>query len=180
MISYIAFLRGINVGGNALIKMADLAKVFSSLKFKNVRTFIASGNVLFETTEADGKVLETKIEKALKKNFSLEISVMLRTNKEMEAVVKSHPFGKKVSDENWKLYVVFLKDKPADAAKKALVGLSGELESFAVSGREVYCALRKDHPKPTFSGNFIEKHLKTRATARNWNTVNKIIRLGTT
>lgn len=177
MLSYIAFLRGINVGGNAIIKMDALAKVFSSLKFKNVRTFIASGNVLFEAAESDAKTLEAKIEKAIKKAFNLDVTVMLRTRTELEAIVKRDPFGKKVSDENWKLYVVFLKDEPTAATKKALVGLSGEMETYAVSDREVYCALRKDHPKPTFSGNFIEKHLKVSATARNWNTVKKIVKL---
>ncbi len=174
MIPYIAFLRGINVGGNAIIKMPDLAKVFSSLKFKNVRTYIASGNLLFETSELDAVALEAKIEKALHKSFKLEISVMLRTQNELEAILKRDPFGKKTKDADWKLYVVFLKDEPAVATKKALTGLSGELETYSVSGREVFCTIHKKHPKPTFSGNFVEKHLKTRATARNWNTVTKV------
>src|SRR5437016_4608504 len=178
MIHYIAFLRGINVGGNAIIKMTDLAKIFSSLKFKNVRTFIASGNVLFETTETDAKALELKIEKALKKAFGLEIAVMARTIKEIQVVVKNHSFGTKTADENWKLYVVFLKDEPALAGKRSLVGISSELEIYSIRDREVYSALHKSHPKPTFSGNFVEKHLKTSATARNWNTVNKILKLG--
>ena len=177
MVPYIGFLRGINVGGNAIIKMADLAKVFESLKFKNVRTFIASGNVLFETPEADAKALEAKIEKALKKAFGIEIAVMLRTRTEIQSILKRDPFGKKTADSNWKLYVVFMKDKPDAAAVRALSALNGEMETYEAAGREVFCAVHKNHPKPTFSGNFIEKHLKTRATARNWNTVVKVAAL---
>ena len=112
-------------------------------------------------------------------SVGMEIAVMLRTIQEIEVVVKNHSFGKKTADENWKLYVVFLKDEPALAGKRSLVGISGELEIYSVRDREVYSALHKSHPKPTFSGNFVEKHLKTSATARNWNTVNKILKLGT-
>lgn len=178
MISFVAFLRGINVGGNAIIKMDELAKVFSSLKFKNVRTFIASGNVLFESSETDAKKIEAKIEKALLKAFAMKISVMVRTIKEIDSIVAKHSFGKKTTDGNWKLYVVFLKDEAAAAGKKVLTGISGEMETYSVSNREVYCALHKNHPKPTFSGNFVEKHLKTAGTARNWNTINKILKMG--
>jgi uncharacterized protein (DUF1697 family) len=177
MTHYIAFLRGINVGGNALIKMADLAKVFSSLKFKNVRTYIASGNVLFEAAVSDGGTLELKIEKALLKSFGQEVSVMVRTVPEVERIVQRDPFAEKTGDAHWKLYVVFLKEEPVSALKKSLLVLSGELETYALLGREVYSTIHKNHPKPTFSGNFIEKQLKVRATARNWNTVRKILQV---
>jgi len=177
MTQYVAFLRGINVGGNALIKMTDLAKVFSSLKFKNVRTYIASGNVLFESPDADPKSLELKIEKALQKAFGIEISVLVRTLSELEKIIGRDPFAKKRTDANWKLYVVFLKEAPSAALKKPLLALSGDLETYAVEGREVYSTIHKSHPKPTFSGNFIEKHLKMPATARNWNTVSKIVKI---
>jgi len=173
---YVAFLRGINVGGNALIKMADLAKVFSSLKFKKVRTFIASGNVLFES-ELDSKTLESKIEKALLKSFGQKISVLVRPVSDLEQIISQDPFGKKTSDDKWKLYVVFLKEEPVAALRKVLVALSGDLETYRIQGRDVYVTLHKEHPKPTFSGNFIEKHLKMPATARNWNTVCKVVKV---
>ncbi len=176
MTPYIAFLRGINVGGNVLIKMADLAKVFGSLKFKNVRTYIASGNVLFEAA-GDSKSLEVKIEKALLKAFGKATSVMVRKISDLEEIIRRDPFGKKAADANWKLYVVFLKDEPAAVLKKSLMALCGEMETYAVQGGEVCVTLHKNQPKPTFSGNFIEKHLKTSATARNWNTVSKVVKI---
>src|SRR2546428_8366057 len=92
MIKYVAFLRGINVGGKKLIKMEELSRAFGSLGFKHVRTFIASGNVLFEAAETDADVLARKIEKKVLKSFDEHVTVILQTVAELEKIVRRNPF----------------------------------------------------------------------------------------
>src|SRR5258708_35538765 len=92
IIRHIAFLRGINVGGKKVIKMEDLRRVFESLRFKNVRTFIASGNVIFDSPELDRKALSKKIERALFKAFSHRVPAVLLTAREVQEIVRRNPF----------------------------------------------------------------------------------------
>ena len=102
---YAAFLRGINVGGHAQVKMEDLRKIFESLGFKNVKTYINSGNVLFDA-EGNSKNLIKKIENKISKFFGYKISIFLISIKEIERVIKSNPFKKIKKDEI--AYVTFL------------------------------------------------------------------------
>jgi uncharacterized protein (DUF1697 family) len=105
---YVALLRGINVGGNNIIRMADLKDAFEKMGFQSVSTFIQSGNVLFEATKTDGRALEGQIEKALQKQFHYSARVLVRSQKEMENTVKHFP--KRFADGTWKHNVIFLSD----------------------------------------------------------------------
>src|SRR4029079_19107301 len=112
MISYVAFLRGINVGGHKLIKMEDLARVFVSAGFKNVRTLIASGNVIFEARETERDVLARKIEKKITKAFGHEITVVIMTIAQLKAAVRRHPFKDLEASRDIMLFVTFLASEP--------------------------------------------------------------------
>ncbi len=178
MIRYIAFLRGINVSGSKLIKMEDLRAMFEALKLKNVKTYIQSGNVLFDTKEADELALNKKIEKHLHKCLGYELTVVVRTQDQVAKVIKQNPFHPTVPNEEVQLYVSFLPTVPDSKLASALIALKNEYEEFIVKDREVYCLCSKK-PDGTrlFSNTLIEKKLKTPATTRNWATVNKVLTL---
>ncbi len=174
---YVAFLRGINVGGHKIVKMEDLNRVFSSLKFKDIKTLIASGNVVFGARGGDEMSLVTKIEKQLLKSLGFEISVMVRTVEEIEKILELNPFQKIKPSPDVKNYVAFLYAKPKGPVKipKAPAGETWEI--LRVMDREVYITTRKKKDGHNgFPNNFIEKDLGVPATTRNWNTVAKIVK----
>lgn len=176
MITYIAFLRGINVSGHKIIKMTELAKMFSEMKFKNLKTYIASGNVLFDSNEKDASKLETKIEKEIMKTFGFDVVVFVRTKDELEKIVKFNPFAK-IKIEKPKFYVLFMREK---FTKLKLPFLSEKyaVEIIAALDNNFFCVARPDVIGSGGGANlFIEKEHKIPATTRNWNTILKILAL---
>jgi len=176
MMKYAAFLRGINVGGKNKVKMETLREVFGALLFQNVKTYINSGNVIFETAKSDDRQIAAKIEKAIESEFSLVIKVMVRTIDELEAVIKNNPFdGQFENDKD--LHVLFLDEELAEEKRELLLSNNNENEMFAVRNREIFCLLRVGFSDSLLGKDYIGKKLKTPATARNWRTVNKIVEL---
>lgn len=173
MIKYVAFLRAINVGGHKLIKMEDLRKIFESLMLKNVKTFIQSGNVIFESTELNDDPLSKKIEKHLNKTLGYEVKTFIRTNNEIEGIIKNNPFSKAKLGKDLALYLAFLSEKPDKEQADSLMFFNNDNENFNIRNREVYCLIRKDI-KTQFSNNWLEKKLKLPATTRNITTITKI------
>jgi uncharacterized protein (DUF1697 family) len=173
--TYIALLRGINVTGHKIIKMADLKAMFEKMSYKNVRTYIQSGNVVFESPKAGNAVLAKKIEAGLVKALGYNVTVIIRTKDEIENVVKNYPFGKVKNHESYRSDVAFLSAEPEQAAIKELESLSTKEEMFRVLGDNVYTIRNKSFPDSLIGKNILEKKLKVRATIRNWNTVNKIL-----
>jgi uncharacterized protein (DUF1697 family) len=179
--TYVAFLRGINVGGNKLIKMEDLKRAFVSLGFKNVRTFIQSGNVIFETEEVDESVVVKKIEQRLRKSFGHEITVVLRTIEQIQKLVKRSPFKQIGADDDVMLFVAFLTADPAVKPKLPMASTTENLDVVSVRDRAAFIVCRrKKNGWFGFPNNFIEKQLKVGATTRNWTTVSKIAALPAT
>lgn len=176
MIKYVAFLRGINVGGHHIVKMEDLRRTFASMNLENVKTYIQSGNVIFETPEKDGDRLSEKIERELQKSFGFEIKTMPRTFDELEEIVRHNPF--KAPEEGAKIYVSFLSAAPDEERQESVLAFRNDFEMFRFRNREMYCRIRPGNPaKDIFSNNFIEKRLKVSATTRNVTTLNKILLL---
>ena len=173
---YIAFLRAINVGGARIIKMEDLRKHFEMPGLKNVVTYIQSGNVLFDSAATDTSALEEKIEKKLLKLLGYEVTTVVRSIAEMEAVAKADPFKKERAEDD-KYYVVFLKESPAKDLQKALLAFNNEVDTFYIKGKDLYWLCRKGKGESIVSSSFFEKKLKVPATNRNWNTVNKVLTL---
>jgi uncharacterized protein (DUF1697 family) len=178
MIKYVAFLRGINVGGKKMIKMEELARAFVSLKFKNVSTYIQSGNVIFDAADTSAERLAKKIEKQLLKSFGHEVAVAVLTIAELKGILRSNPFKQIKPSEDIVTFVTFLAAEPAVKPKLPLQSVTENLEVFAIKNRAAFILCRrKKNGLFSFPNNFFEKQFGVAATTRNWNTVNKIIRL---
>ena len=176
MIKYVALLRGINVGGRKLIKMEDLSRVFARSGFKNVRTFIQSGNVIFDAAQTNSDVLARKIEKTLLESFGHEVTVIVRTIAELEDILKRNPFKKIKPGADVVMFVTFLSAEPNSRPKLPLISATENLEVFAIQDRAAFIlARRKKNGASGFPNNFIEKQLGVSATTRNWTTVGKIV-----
>lgn len=173
---YAAFLRGINVGGKNKVKMETLREICASIGLENVKTYINSGNVIFETANSDDKKIAEKIEKAIEKEFALHIKTIVRSISEMEEIIENNPFdGQFENDKD--LHVFFLDEELSDEKRKMLLSNNNENEKFAVRGREIFYLLQGSFSDSLMGKDYIGKKLKVSATARNWRTVNKVLEL---
>lgn len=177
MNKYVALLRGINVGGHKLIKMADLREVFEQSGFKNVVTYIQSGNVIFEAKDSDtGKVVR-KIEKAIHQSLGHEVTVILQTVDDLKDLIKVNPFKRVESEEDIGKVVTFMSAEPK-APRLPFVIVKENSEILMIRNRAAFVACRR---KPNgmfgFPNAFFEKEFGVAATTRNWSTVNKILAL---
>jgi uncharacterized protein (DUF1697 family) len=175
MMTHVAFLRAINVGGTGLVKMADLQQAFTAAGCRNVRTFIASGNVVFDAP--DGlEPLRPRILKKVGALLGAEPAIMFRTIRDLEAIVKTAPFGTLVHDRAVKLYVAFLAGKPA---RKVVYPLALPKEALEAIGMKKSDVLIVSRQKPNgwygFPANWLEKELGVPSTARSWSTVTKVV-----
>jgi len=174
MPKYVAFLRAINVGGHT-VTMNQLRLMFESLGFSTVETFIASGNVIFESPSKSTKVLEKKIEELLHETLGYHVATFIRSSVELEAIAKYQPFNAaKLKAEGSILYIAFLADRPGEEAKKKLLSFSTKIDNLHVSEREVYWLCRTTISESAFSGARLEKTLGMQATLRNSTTVKKL------
>ena len=172
MARHIAFLRAINVGGHHKIPMVDLRTMFEAMNLKQVETFIASGNVIFESPKS-GSELEALIEQALLKGLGYEVRTFVRSDDELAAVARELPFPVAESDGEATVYVGFLSAPPDAAAKQTLAALQTDIDALQVQGRELYW-LRRSRESELENGR-LEKALKAKATFRNLNTVTKLV-----
>jgi uncharacterized protein (DUF1697 family) len=171
MTRYVAFLRAINVGGH-VVKMDRLRAIFEELGFANVKTFIASGNVLFETTAKDPAALELKIAKGLRKALGYDVAVFLRTGPELEEVCSA---AGEVADGT--LLVGFLPAVADAAERKLIVSMSTPVDDLRAIKREVYWRAKQNFSGAIFQPAKMEKQLGKPATFRNVTTVRKIAAL---
>ena len=169
MTKYIAFLRAINVGGHN-VKMAELKKHFESLGLSNVETFIASGNVIFETSAKDAAKLERKIESKLHEALGYEVATFLRTTSEVADVAKYIPFKTKGEALN----VAFMAEAPDEVIVKKIMTFKNEIDDFHVHGREMYWSCQVKQSDSKFSNAAFEKIIGRRATFRGMNTIQKM------
>jgi uncharacterized protein (DUF1697 family) len=168
---YIAFLRAINVGGH-VVKMDRLRALFEALRFRNVETFIASGNVLFDARSEDAAALEQRIERHLEKELGYAVATFLRTPPQLAAVAAHQPFPD--LDSSHPLYVGFLKSPPPDERRAALLALRSDVDDFRVHDRELYWRLRvKLLTESKVTGAKLERAIGP-TTLRNVTTVRKL------
>ena len=170
---YIAFLRAINVGGR-VVRMERLRELFAEIGCSKVETFIASGNVIFESRVKSEAALQKRIETHLQKALGYEVGTFLRTDDELASVAahRAFPEAKMVGGT---VYVAFLAVEPSHAAAEALTSHRGEVDEFKIHGREVYWLCRKNFSDSEFSGSRLEKTLGMRTTVRNSTTVRKLV-----
>ena len=173
MSTYVALLRGINVGGKNMLPMTELTRICSAAGCANVRTYIQSGNVVVSASAACAKRLADDISSAVEKRFGFRPSVVLRTAAEIADVATRNPFLKDGADENL-LHVAFLDKHPEAQRVAALDPARSPGDSFKVRGREVFLCLGNGVGKTKLSNAYFESTLKTTSTLRNWRTVLKL------
>lgn len=172
MEKYVAFLRAINVGGH-VVKMDHLRSLVAGIGVSNVETFIASGNVIFDSAARNASALEKKIESALHHALGYEVATFIRTTSAVADVARCQPFPDLDAPGNT-LYVGFLSAAPLPAAQRALLALNSSVDEFHVAGREVFWLSHRKFSESDFSGAKLEKILGVKATLRNITTVRKL------
>ena len=173
MTRYIAFLRAINVGGHT-VKMDALRRLFESLGFLNVETFIASGNVLFDTPSMDSGVLEKKIESKLREALGYDVATFIRTDAELKAIANFKAFAQSQLDAATAFNVAFLKESLDDKSNQKVMALHTTIDDFHVHGRELYWLCKKKQSDSTFSNAVLEKTIGRPSTIRGLTTIQKI------
>lgn len=175
---YVAFLRGINVGGNTPIKMQDLTSVFQARGFENVQTVLTSGNVVFESDLINISALTGEITDLLQKAFSQEIPVILRTMNDLVNIQTSDPFKEEVITPDTRFYITFFAEKN----KTHVIAVPGPLTQkgiriIQVTGAEVFSAVDLSLGKGTPElMKLLEHTCGSDITTRNWNTIQKVIK----
>jgi uncharacterized protein (DUF1697 family) len=175
MNSFVAFLRGINVGGHKRINMARLREACESLGLQNVRTLLASGNVLFESRKSDMPAMSKALEAEIKKAFELDVGVILCTRAELEKLAAADPFRGIPVTPRTRLFVTFLPKKPHSALKIPYVSPDGSFRILNVHDRAV-CSVLTLGPqwaKNLRQMDILEKVYGRRITTRSWSTVCK-------
>jgi uncharacterized protein (DUF1697 family) len=170
----IAFLRAINVGGHT-VKMDVLRQSFESLGLTKVETFIASGNVIFETTARNTAALENKIAAHLHQALGYEVATFIRTETELAQLTAYQPFPKVIYKSAVAFNIAFLNKAPDAQSIARLMAKRTEIDDFAVNQREVYWLCRTGQSDSTFSNAVLEKTLGQPATLRGVNTLQKLV-----
>ena len=175
MPKYIAFLRAINVGGHT-VKMDQLRRLFESLGFSKVETFIASGNVIFDSPSRSAPAREKKIEALLQQSLGYAVATFIRSPSELSRVADHKPFSEtELNTPGHTLYIGLMAARPADAAEKLLLSANSKIDGFHLHNRELYWLLRTPFGDSKFSGARLEKTLGTAVTIRNVTTVTKLV-----
>ena len=168
MTNYVALFRGINVGGARKVPMADLRKTFEALGHTNIATYIQSGNVVFSTPKpaaATRSALEARIER----DFGHDVTVLLRTTKQLERLVTINPYGAAA-------HVTFL-EAAAPKLARALDPVQYAPDVFTIAGTEVFVHCPNGYGRTKINNQYFERKLETRATTRNWNTVTTLLEM---
>jgi uncharacterized protein (DUF1697 family) len=177
MTVYVSMLRAVNVGGTSRLKMDALRAVYESIGLKDVRTLLQSGNVVFRSAIANREQLVKRIRQEIERQLELEVEVILRTLAEIAGIVERGPVLSPHADKA-KLLVMFLSGVPDAAAQAALVkwhkGYKGP-EMLEMRGPEIYLYYPEGIGRSKLSGAVIESKLDMSGTARNWNTLQKLL-----
>jgi uncharacterized protein (DUF1697 family) len=171
----ISMLRGVNVGGHHKIKMDALRALYESLKFEDPRTYVQSGNVIFRSKEKNSAALANKIQNAIERTFGFRPDVILRTPDELRKAIAASPFPAHRKLEPGKILVTFLAAEPGPEAQATLLTLKKHPEELHLQGRELYIYFPDGAGRSKLPWSSVEKLLKTTGTARNWNSVTKML-----
>jgi uncharacterized protein (DUF1697 family) len=171
---YISLLRGINVGGNKSIKMDKLRTSLEALGLEEVKTYIQSGNVVFEAAKLSPAALSARIEASILKTFGFQVSVITRTFDEMKKTIVGNPFLKQPGIDKEKLHVAFLSEAPAPAALKKLAELTLAPDQSRCLGKELYLYFPNGVSGSSLWKHPLDRVLSVVTTTRNWKTVNTL------
>jgi uncharacterized protein (DUF1697 family) len=171
----IGILRGINVGGKRKILMADLKSMCEKLGLKDVKTYIQSGNLIFNSDKPNSE-LENNLEKAITEKYGFDVPVIVRTKKELENSINNNPFFDKDADIK-QLHLTFLKEIPSKENMDKILTFNFEPDKFKIDDKDTFIFCAGKYHESKLTNNFFEKQLKIGATTRNWKTVMKLSEL---
>lgn len=177
MTTHLALLRGINVSGHNIIKMEALKTTLEVIGFKNVQTYIQSGNVFVDTEEENTAAVGFKIKQEIFKVFGHEVPIVVIGKADLEACFKNSPFLKEKEVDTKKLYVAFVSTILKSDAINDLKMSQVKPDEASIDGSKIYIKYAVGAGKTRFDQKFIEKKLNVTATIRNWNTVMQLLKL---
>lgn len=177
MAKFVALLRGINVGGNNKVSMAELRACFEAAGYENVRTYINSGNVLFESTETNSRTLTDHINRLLAEQIDCKPRAIVKSQYELEAIVKSAPKGFGAQPDKYRYDVFFL--MPPLTAEEAMrsVSLKEGVDQAAASGGALYFQRLIARITQSHVNKVVGTSMYRNVTIRNWNTTTKLLEL---
>jgi uncharacterized protein (DUF1697 family) len=173
MKTYIALFRGINVGGTNVLPMKDLVALLENIGSQNVKTYIQSGNAVFQSEEENASLLSNKIRAAIKKSHGFEPQVLLLEPEDVDRAIESNPFPEAESEPKT-LHVHFLASMPKNPDLGALESIKNDRERFALRDRVFYLHAPDGIGRSKLAAN-AEKLLGVALTARNWRTVCRVM-----
>jgi uncharacterized protein (DUF1697 family) len=174
MNTYIALLKGINVGGHKKVPMAELRELLRDSGFTNVRTYIQSGNVIFQTAKSHITVMESNIQKSILDHFGFDVSVLVRTRENLKRIYDDCPFSE---EKKKKSYFTMLHNTPSKELVKIASEKVYEDEEYFIINDCIYFYCEKGYGRAKFNMNLFERKLNTTGTARNYNTMVKLLSL---
>ena len=174
MTSYVAFLRGVNVGGKNKVPMKELRAVLDGMGYQNVRTYIQSGNILFDADDFDEERVAGEMHAAIQEHFGVSSPVVLRSAPELEAVAAHVPLDAS-SIEPVKLHVMLLNKVPAPEDVARLDPDRSPGDTFVVQNREIYVHFPNGAARTKLGVDYFDRVLGVTATARNWNTITTLL-----
>ena len=174
---YISLLRGINVRGQRRIRMEELRALYESLNFNNVRTYLQSGNVIFDSHKSSISGLTNTIETAIEQTFGFSVTTLIRTKKEFYNLIESNPFLDECNGDITKLHVTFLSDTPSSSSVIEIKEVDYGSDQLFISGKEIHLYCPNGYGRTKLSNNFFERKLGMSATTRNWKTVTTLFDL---
>jgi len=178
MSTYIALLRGINVSGQKKILMADLKALFESHGFKNVKTYIQSGNIIFDTFKDVEKIeLAKAIENGIENEYNFKVPVIVKNANELQMVINNNPLLTEVELDAKKVAVAFLDQTPAPENLQQLKAIDFSPDRFIVDGKYIYLNCPEGFGRTKITNSFLERKLNVIATSRNWRTITKLVEM---
>jgi len=175
--THLALLRGINVGGKNKLLMSDLREIFNEAGCRNVRTYIQSGNVIFEASPHVATALPGLITAQIAERFGLRVPVVLRTVAQLAEVMHHNPFLNAEGTAENMLHVLFLAAAPGAERVSSLDPDRSPPDTFVVHGEEIYLRLPAGAARTKLTNAYFDTKLATMSTGRNWQTVNKLLAL---
>ncbi len=179
METYISILRGVNVGGQAQIKMDALKKSYEKMQLGNVTTYIQSGNVIFDAAESDTRTIENKISSQIEADFGVRVPVIVLTSGSLKKIIEENPFTQDPGKDIAFLHVTFLAETPVAYDKESIEDKKQGDEEIRFSEKAIYLYCPHGYGRTKLNNNFLERKMKVGATTRNWKTTLELLRLAT-
>lgn len=174
---YIALLRGINVNGQKIIKMADLRNYLSELDLQNLATYIQSGNILFDSNETDHEKLEKLIQFKIKEKYGFEVPVVVFDRQYLDEAEADNPYKNQTKEAANQAFIAFLKEEPKEENIAIFNELDFSPDQMELKGRNLYFWCPNGAGKSKITNKLFEKKLKVSATSRNFKTVWKLLEM---